>query len=261
MENFKLNGPSAVITPDDVRRLLDRLESAHNAILRNVLYGMYFRDDPQEMAGNIRRDIQDVVVKAWAQTIFPDQFKGKTTGEGGQFSWESFEFFEARKVVDDLFNEDKIDKMIIAQKRKALDARDAAALKAGEPVFRAAKNYVSCAVQLNPGLRSTEEETKEWIQSLDFGGAKAYGVFSDVLDVTQDVTLVPFGEEEPVVEKLAFLGWLFVRSDKKPRINLGDFLGLQGAVVGIDEAVLSDEVLQASNYRRTTGHPWHDADL
>lgn len=263
-QQTKNEGPSVVITKVDVDRLNERLENLSEAIARNVLHAMHYGDDVDDVVDNILYDVRYGVVEAWASTLFPASFSGRTLAQTGQFNMESFEFFKENDLVDDVFNEDDIDRAVVAQRRKNLKMAALDSLAHGDPVFIADRNRVTTVLQFNPWRYLNEVEAMRWFQYLEAGQVGTYGVFADLKPDTVvkmgRVRFVPLDQQDPSTEKAVFLGWAVCR--KQPGDNLSfmfEFGECFGAIVGFEDAKFTEDELNCSTFEHSVGRKWTTA--
>lgn len=251
---------TVVISKADVDVLIDRLMGFEEALKRNVLHARHYEDGIEDVVDNILYDFRYGVVEAWAEKHFPGSFSGITAAQAGQFNQNSFELFEEHGLIDDLFCEDEIDRLVAARQRRELEAGAVNALNAGELVFRADRNYVTSTLQFRSGRYSTEEDMKRWYRSLNDEQVRVYGVFAEMVPngaVNCCVRFVSLNQEDPSANKSVFLGWAFFKGNETPAPTSFLRFGEQfGAIFGFVDAKFSDDELSSSTYEYSVGRKW-----
>lgn len=263
MQQTQCNEPSVVITKSDVERLNKRLMGLAEALARNVLHGKHYGDDIEDTVDNILYDVQYGVVEAWATTLFPGSFSGRTLAQTGQFDMDSFELFKENDLIDDVFCEDDIDRAVAAQQRKNVEAGVLYGLVVGEPVFFASRNPVTSILQFAPWRYLNEAEAMKRGRSPDTGHVGAYGVFADLLPDEavgkRRVRFVPLNKQDPSAEKKVFLGWIFSRYEPSENLSsMFEFGERFGAITGFEDAKFSEVELNCSTFEHSIGRKWSE---
>ena len=258
----KLNEPSVVITPKDIKNLLIRLELAIPGITRNVIHGRWHQSEIVEIVDNIYYDLKLGVIEAWAQSLFPDKFDGMILAEAGRFDWTNFKVSKANEAVDDIFVTDEIDEIIIAQAKKRFMATAFTALHNGMLAFWTVHNSVTDLLQFGRGRYSTETDVLKWFRNLNDESVKAYGAFIDMsygsCSGSESVRFVPLDAADPSEEGLVFLGWVFNRSEAEPKMEWGMFGHRFGAIPEFENAKFSESELTYSTFEKSVGHKWSE---
>lgn len=256
----KLNEPSVVITPKDIKNLLIRLELAIPGITRNVIHGRWHQSEIVEIVDNIYYDLKLGVIEAWAQSLFPDKFDGMILAEAGRFDWTNFKVSKANEAVDDIFVTDEIDEIIIAQAKKRFMATAFTALHNGMLAFWTVHNSVTDLLQFGRGRYSTETDVLKWFRNLNDESVKAYGAFIDMsygsCSGSESVRFVPLDADDPSEEGLVFLGWVFSRSDAEPNMQWSAFGHQFGAIPDFEDATFTESQVEYSTFEKSVGHKW-----
>lgn len=256
----KTQEQTAVISELDIKTLQNRLQNLIPALTRNILHARNSNDEVTEVVDSIYYDVRLAVIDAWAETIFPDKFKGMTTSEAGRFDWTSFRYFRENEAVDDIFHQDQIDRYVASRDKKRYEATAFAALHEGMPAFWAVRNPVTTLLQFRLGRYLTEADADEWFRNLNDDRIKAYGAFVDMMGggcgKNEPVRFVPLGDKDPSEEGLVFLGWVFVRSEAKPKMEWGEFGSQYGAIFGFENATFNEHQLNQSSFEHSVKHKW-----
>lgn len=257
-------GPSVVITKADVDRLNKRLMDLAGAVKRNVLHAKEYGDDIDDVVDNILYDVQYGVVEAWATTLFPGSFSGRTLAQTGQFNLESFELFRENDLIDDILFEDDIDRAVAAQRRKSVKTAALYSLDKGDPVFIADRNPVTSVLQFAPWRYLNEAEAMRWFRHLDAGQVGTYGVFADLKPDTVvkmgRVRFIPLDRQDPSTEKSVFLGWAVCRKELGDSLSfVFEFGECFGAIVGFEDAKFTEDELNCSTFEHSVGRKWATA--
>ena len=263
MTQNKTDARSAVITTEDINVLNDRLMGLEAALKRNVLHARHYGDGMEDVVDNILYDVRYAVIEAWAEKLFPGRGCGITAAEAGRFDQRSFELFEENGLIDDLFDEDEIDRVVAVQQRKHLEAGALNALNAGELVFRADRNPVTTLLQFRPGRYSTEAETLKWFRTVNDGLVAMYGVFAEMVPnacINCSVRFVPLHKEDPSIGKCVFLGWAFFKGTEEPKeTTFLDFGNQFGAIFGFVDAKFTKDEISCSTFEHSVGRKWSTA--
>ena len=245
----------AVITPRDIHELVERLRRAADyGLRRNLIQADCYGTSCDDVAENIFYDIKLGVIDAWASQFFPEQFTGIPLAETGLFDMDDFcRLFEDNDVVEEVYDRDDIDLLVIKKRREYQNVRDIQTLREGKSVFRAAKNRVTSKLLFPCGKYSKETETFKWVQSLAIEGLRVevFCVFTDLGGGAEHARTGYLQATDPAVkgEKRTFLGWLIAPVNDEPRNeSFVTFCESEESIDGISDALFTNEEVDSSCY-------------